>query len=437
MATLRDVLDAIDRIEQAGHGGAVTTAVKVEISAPMLPPQEYDRILNRLRAAFPEILPSAGEPTSPPEQQGAAVRAMWQAETALAQQQSATAEFDRQVIQALLHAHETTSEGRRLLDDLEGQIESAARTWDLETAAGARDFQRFLLTKLDQIVQVVATTNDDDTAKRALAAAWTALYAAQESPQQPAAPAPETAPVAASPPQAEAPVAKTDPYFDTLLPDDLEPVDDDPRQHSAAAAPAMPTVPGLGAGMPGAGLPSGGGASEGLPLAGLLSGRHQAAQPDDADSGGEPVPEQSDDPDPDSEVTPEPATDTGPTVVTLPDGETVTVATPQLAAVIRAAAGGTPVAEAFRQQGIIIPPPGTAVADPVEQSRVGPGDIGMFTDRHALAVGNSRALLDGQIQQIANLAGPSFLGWQHPPTTGETPAPERPPTPTRLSTVRA
>jgi hypothetical protein len=123
----------------------------------------------------------------------------------------------------------------------------------------------------------------------------------------------------------------------------------------------------------------------------------------------------------------------GPTTVTLPDGETVTAASPQLAAAIKAAAGGTPIADAFRQQGITIPPPGTAVANPIDPLRVVPGDIGMFTDRHALALGPGKALLDGQIQRISTVSGPSFLGWEHPPPTATATAPARAgtPTPTR------
>ena len=74
--------------------------------------------------------------------------------------------------------------------------------------------------------------------------------------------------------------------------------------------------------------------------------------------------------------------------MTLPDGETVTAASPQLAAAIKAAVGGAPIADAFHQQGITIPPPGTAVANPIDPPEVIPGDIGMFTDRHALALGH-------------------------------------------------
>ncbi len=123
----------------------------------------------------------------------------------------------------------------------------------------------------------------------------------------------------------------------------------------------------------------------------------------------------------------------GPTTVTLPDGDTVTAATPQLAAAIQAAAGGTPIADAFHQQGITIPAPGTAVTNPVDPVRVTPGDIGIFTDRHALGLGHGKALLDGQIEQIVAVTGPSFLGWEHPPAAATATAPTgtEAPTPTR------
>jgi len=123
-----------------------------------------------------------------------------------------------------------------------------------------------------------------------------------------------------------------------------------------------------------------------------------------------------------------------PTIVWLPDGETVTAASPQLAGAITAVLGGTPIADAFREQGITIPLPGSAVPNPVEPGRLVPGDIGIFTDRHALALGNGKAVLNNQMQPIASVTGPSFLGWEHPPNPGATspssesdvPAPTRP-----------
>ena len=120
---------------------------------------------------------------------------------------------------------------------------------------------------------------------------------------------------------------------------------------------------------------------------------------------------------------------TGPTTITLPNGETVTAGSPQLAAAIKAAVGGTPIAQAFHQQGITIPAPGTVVTDPIDPLRVIPGDIGILSDRHALALGQGKALLDGQIQHIATVSGPSFLGWEHPPAN-QGPAAPTSPTPT-------
>jgi hypothetical protein len=101
--------------------------------------------------------------------------------------------------------------------------------------------------------------------------------------------------------------------------------------------------------------------------------------------------------------------------VELPDGQTVSAPSPQIAAAITAAVAGTPIPEAFRQQGIVLPPPGNPVAAPVDAAMLAPGDIGVLADRHALALGNGTALLDNQIQPIANVVGPGFLGWQHPP----------------------
>ena len=75
---------------------------------------------------------------------------------------------------------------------------------------------------------------------------------------------------------------------------------------------------------------------------------------------------------------------------------------------------GTPIADAFRQQGIAIPPPGSAIAALVAPDQLIAGDIGVLADRHALALGDGKALLDNQIRDVADIAGPGFVGWQHP-----------------------
>jgi hypothetical protein len=325
---------------------------------------------------------------------------------------------------------------------------------DLDTPAGARDFQRFLIGKLRDIRAVVANASLDDTSNSALMAAWMALYNLDNSakrasggadePQRstgtPAA-APESPPAAAD--------TGLDPYLDSLPVDDSGLLAaDTPAQTPSAATPTtpvMPSIPAFGGGgfpsggeMPGSALPGG------FPLSGPLQGNDErspkdlddallkAGDPDDEPSAENDDDEQADHRD--AETTAPPA---GPTTVTLPNGETVTAANPQLAAAIKAAAGGTPIADAFRQEGITIPPPGTAVTDPVDPSRLTPGDIGMLTDRHALALGESRALLNGQIQHISTVNGPSFLGWEHPPGPVTAAIPDRtdPPAPTRPASV--
>ncbi|HEU4362771.1 MAG TPA: DUF4226 domain-containing protein, partial [Mycobacterium sp.] len=243
MTTRQDVLDAISRIEKAGYAGEATKVAQLEL---LLGPQDYDRIVKRLQAALPQLFTSAGRaPATPPpdpapEQQGIAARAMRQAETALAHQQSAIADFDRQVIEALLSAHKTTGEGWALLDDLENQVECAARSWDLSTAAGAREFQRFLITKLDQVIRVVEEANDDDRSKRALAAAWAALYAAQAGPDKSTATGRGAPPdMSDQPPQDPSDVA-AHPYLGMLPPDEVETAGADLPQRGVPIAPAIP-----------------------------------------------------------------------------------------------------------------------------------------------------------------------------------------------------
>lgn len=429
MATRDDVLDAIRRIERAGGGGESTRVAQAALTLP-LPPSGYDRLLSGLRSA-----------QQPPgeAQQGLAAQAMKTAEAALAQQLSATAEFDRQIIEALRHAQKTTLEGRRQLENLEAEIVGAAQAWDLSTAAGAREFQRFLIAKLGQIIRVVEDANEDDASKQALATALTALFVSRADRDDPASVErtahPDDAP--ASPPTAP---GSDEDYLDPL-PEEEPQAGYQPALQRPPDAPAMPMVPGFGGEGPGLGampatMPAG------LPPAGLLSGLGSGDAPTDdeyppADTAPAEVPA-SDGAEGDGsgdEAGPETPPADGPVTVRLPDGATITVADPQLAAAMQAAADGTPVAEAFRRQGIDIPPPGTPVTAPVDQARLRPGDIGVFTDRHALAVGDGKALLDGQLHLAGNLRGPGFLGWQHPPVRIEETAGSDEPVPTRPATA--
>jgi uncharacterized protein DUF4226 len=492
MATPKDVLAAIQHVEECtGNPKAWLTGLTPQDTTDVVTifaasPQRLDGVLARIRHQHPDLFhPTTGEMIFPPptgpaghqpvtpqpdrtayeHQEGYAADAIRDAEAALAHQNSATALLDLHVITAVLNAHQETTEGGQALDTLRHDIEAAVRTRaDLDTPAGARDFQRFLVGKLRDIRAVVASASLDDTSKSALMAAWTSLYNSAKPggsdvgerhsstdglADSPAEVASQSRPVA--------PDAGIDPYVDSLLPDDPGLLPEDmPVQVSPAPAPMTPatsSTPSFGGGA----IPGGGAMPGATPGWAMPSGFPLTGPPQRTDDEGLPrnlddALLQSNDPEAESasdkqsedqahHVAAEPTgaepAPSGPTTVTLPTGETVTAASPQLAAVIKTAAEGVPIADAFRQQGITIPPPGTAVSDPVDASRVAPGDIGIFTNRHALALGESKALVNGQIQHISTVKGPSFLGWERPPAPVTTVAPDRtePPAPTRPATT--
>lgn len=468
MTTYQDLVDTMRLIqERTGDPlawmGGLTPEERIAAVSPVTSGTQLADILAKIRRQHPDLFaPAAAVP--PDRADGDAAKAIADAETALAHQNSATSQLDLQVVSAILNAHLTTVEGRDALTELQHEIETAVVTRsDLDTPAGARDFQRFLIGKLRDIRQVVATASLDDTSKSALMAAWTSLYnASKNTPETSAGPRAATAP---TPPdvhggdQQPAPHTASNPLLDSLLLDDPDAVPTGAPGPVPVAASPVPSAPGGGAapsGAPaGASVPPSG-ASGGFALPNLPSpstagtGRSPRAfnddlfgdDADDREAADKHDHDQRDDEQQQQErrdpaAAPPESPSAGATTVTLPTGETVTAASPQLAAAIRAAAGGTPIAEAFQQQGITIAPPGTAVATPLDPSRLEPGDIGMFTDRHALALGRNKALLDGQIQHISTVTGPSFLGWEHPPapsTQARAPATQTP-TPTRPSAM--
>lgn len=417
------------------------------VITPTTRPERLQAIAGKIRQQHPR----------PPErEQGEAAEAIAHAEAALAQQNSTSSQLDMQVITAILNAHLNAVEGSQALTKLQQDTEAAVRTRsDLDTPAGARDFQRFLIGKLRDIRAVVLNANLDDTSKSTLMAAWTSLYDASKS--EPKAPDEHPSAQTVDADAATAPSTEDsewDPLLDSLLADDPGVATEDPSAlgmpegATAPAAPMAPVLPPMPNFAPG--LPSFGGMPSGLPLSGLQGdnrtdpalgglddeGLLESADPNADASSDEPGDQEGGVGHEAAEVEGE-SPPAGPTTVTLPDGEAVTAASPQLAAAIKAAVGGATIPDAFQQQGITIPPPGTAVTKPIDPSHVAPADIGMFIDRHALALGPGKALLDGQIQDIATVSGPSFLGWEHPPAAAAavtTPAKPDTPTPTRPAT---
>lgn len=479
MSAFEDLLAAVRYLrDRTGDANAWQTQLSPsEVAAVITPttrPEELEAILYKIRQQHSELFGGStpGDPpaTRPPDlpaapsdrEKGVAAEAIADAEAALAQQNSATSHLDMQVVSAILNAHLKTVDGGEALTKLQRETEAAVRTRsDLDTPAGARDFQRFLVGKLRDIRAVVLNASLDDTSKSALMAAWTALYGATQG--------------EANRPDEHGPASAIgvgatgdsstgwDPLLDSLWADAPGLLSGDSLGTSptegvtppAMSPPVMPANLGTGS-------PSGPGATPGSltgwsppggpPLPGLLSdGRTDPALgglDDDALLGLQDPDTSVDGPDNDTDdghndhdadgpADERESAPAGPTTVSLPDGETVTAASPELAAAIEAAVGGAPIAEAFHQQGITLPAPGTAVADPIDPRQVIAGDIGVFTDRHALALGPGKALLDGQIEHIAAVSGPSFLGWEHPPAaTATATAPAKPdtPTPTRPAT---
>jgi hypothetical protein len=440
------LLDAIARVgavtgdNRAWMAGLSDADLATVTSPVAVSTNAIDNVVAKIRAQHRQ----AFDPTaSPAVGEGSAAEAIRTAETSLALQNSLSAQLDLQVITAVLNAHTTHAAGAAALDALQGDIETAVATrTDLDTPAGARAFQRYLIGKLRDIKDVVETAGLDDTSKASLAAALASLYvgATPDVDDEPATAAKPPPAPAAPQPAADLPAdLGFGPLDDALLPDDVDAL---PRDPSPAGQPMpVPMLP------PMAAMPAPGGgplpapapapmpstfddpAPPRLPTGEDLFSDPLLDEPLD-EIGEEPAVEEDNDP-----TEPEPAalTSTDSTVVQLPNGETVTAPSPRLAAAITAAVGGTPIPEAFRQQGTTIPAPGTAVAHPVEPARLIPGDIGMLTDRHALALGNGKAVFNNQIQPIASVTGPSFLGWEHPPEPGTattTPKSDQP-TPTR------
>lgn len=473
MSALDELRDAISRITAVtGDPRAWTRGLTPDdiaaIGAAAVDPEAVAALSVKVRANHPAVFAadpgsSVLSPPPAPGQQGEAVSAIRKAEDDLAQQNSASAQLDLHVVAAILNAHADAGAGSESLRRLQEQIEEAVRMrTDLDTATGAREFQRFLIGKLREIAAVVESANLEDSSKAALATAWTALYRSDLGSAPDPTPDPERAepaPAEATSPPSPEPMSERLPPYGSDIGDAalFEPLPAPVQTMPAAAAPGTAPAP---AAAPPAPLPSVPTVPGTPPMPGpsalptMLPDLSRLDQPPPRSSSEFDDPAELDvPPDPVSEDEPAaedaPAdrasgedtgtgaeSDTGDRTVRLPGGELVEAPSDALAEVFRSALRGTPVVEAFRAQGITVPPPGTAVPHPVEPPRVAGGDVGMFTDRQALALDRDRAWFGGRIQPVSAIGGPSFLGWLHPPSErvpnapapdpGDIPPPTRP-----------
>ncbi len=104
------------------------------------------------------------------EQAGWSVAAIQARQAALARRYSAVNDVDRLLVDALVGAHTATVEGVARLDAIAAEIDHAVQNQAalaLDTPAGAREFQKFLLTKQREILSVVAHARELDAATKA------------------------------------------------------------------------------------------------------------------------------------------------------------------------------------------------------------------------------------------------------------------------------
>jgi len=236
---------------------------------------------------------------------------------------------------------------------------------DLDTPAGARDFQRYLIGKLRDIRAVVAGASLDDTSNSALMAAWTSLYNSTQPDadchRRPAAGRSDPSPLHRRRTPSKATRLQRNPTSTRILTHCPRRLGPPPRrcgadrrrdvQHSVIrrGRPAGRCRVGDAGGIGGARAPAGG--DEQLSPKELDDARLKSDEPEDR------LVSDEDDPN-------------GPTMSTpsLPPGRRPrrcptarrSRRQPTAAAAIEAAASGTPIADAFRQEGMTIPPPGTA-----------------------------------------------------------------------------
>jgi len=103
-----------------------------------------------------------------PDHAGPSVAALRARQAALASQRDSVADADRVLAEVLASAHAAICESVRRLDAIADEIDRAASgraELAVDTAMGAREFQKFLLAKQREIAAVVAEAHELGRAK--------------------------------------------------------------------------------------------------------------------------------------------------------------------------------------------------------------------------------------------------------------------------------
>lgn len=401
---------------------------------------------------------------------GKAAEASKRVDEALAKNQTALAEADEELVDAVLGAKTGSDEGKAQLQALQtalvDQIHKLGPT--LDTPAGQQQLNDYLQGKTQEILGIVKSSGMDAESKTevldALAQRYDAVKDSAGTGTGPGSGAADPAAASgggqtgssasgsAAPPDAGAgagdPLA-SDPLLSGLASDPLM------GGLGGLAGPAMGALGGLpgamGSMMPGmgGGLPLGelGGAIGGAIKEASARGAEDpadalkddplAAKPDDkveADS----ADEKTSDEDKKDESAAEPAAakpgegppaqpvaaetgqappaQPGPDAsVKLPDGSTATAESPQLAHAGRLVLEGASLDDAAGQAQITVLPPGAPVNEPVSPSQLKLMDYAQFTDHRVMALGGGKVWLNGQVTPVEEMpTGPNFLGWARP-----------------------
>lgn len=420
-----------------------------------------------------------GPPPSDPSQQGAVAAAVKKLEDSLKKQNSQVADADRSLAEAVLNAHANVVAGQQKLASMQQSIEDAvSKQTALDTPVGAREFSKFLLSKQKDLLDLATNADLDDKSKTAILAGLAYLNgSALSDPDDPKKGGPDNKPgdpgnggqtgqgggggAGAADPGAGA--GAGGPGNDAGLTDPLSSLLSDPGLGGENPLGGLTSglgsmIPSMGGGGLGGipGMFGGGGSSPGSgglsdpldrpndhhgddrDLKSLLDpgnsndspheGGHPGDKPDsplDPNKQGDKP--NNDNPTPGAPVPgplapPAPA-GSGPTQVQLPNGQTVTAPNPQMANVTKLVAQGTPIADAFHQNGMAWPPPpGAPVHTPTDPSRITMGTVGQFADHQVYAINKDLVVINGQIKPISEASGPGFLGWMPPPDVPTAPA---------------
>lgn len=115
------------------------------------------------------------------ERTGPSLAAIRARQSVMATRHDSVAEADRALADVLAGAHAAVRESIRRLDAIADEVERAVgqhRSRAVDTAMGAREFQKFLVAKQREIAAVVADARELDRAKTAVLESLRGAYGA-------------------------------------------------------------------------------------------------------------------------------------------------------------------------------------------------------------------------------------------------------------------